>query len=282
MKIETPADKALYCTVRLKTEYPGSQQVGAGTAFIFGFQEGSGHYPFLVTNKHVVEGAHLGHFWFTHKNSSGMPAVGRSFRITIDDFEALWYGHPDPDIDIAAMPVGPLLSQAKEKGHELFYTHIDQDSILSTEKLEELDTLEEVFFVGYPSGIYDSTNLLPVIRRGLTATPLQIDFEGKPIFLIDASVFPGSSGSPVFLYNLGAYGTRRGFRVGTRVFFLGIVSQVFYREEEGEIVKRPIPTIQKPVAIIKQMIDLGIVYKSSAVLETVQSLISTLKSEGSI
>jgi hypothetical protein len=45
--------------------------------------------------------------------------------------------------------------------------------------------------------------ILPIsprfFRRGMTATPPQLDYCGRPTFLIDASVFGGSSGSPVFL-----------------------------------------------------------------------------------
>ena len=41
---------------------------------------------------------------------------------------------------------------------------------------------------------------MPILRRGTTATPIALNFEGRPEFLIDAAVYPGSSGSPVFVY----------------------------------------------------------------------------------
>src|SRR5437763_136516 len=49
---------------------------------------------------------------------------------------------------------------------------------------------------------------------GVTANPLQADYDGRPVFLIDASVFPGSSGSPVVICNQGGFATRQGFAVG--------------------------------------------------------------------
>jgi hypothetical protein len=281
MRVETPAEKVLYCTVRLETKGPKPDQIGAGTAFIFALQTDKGRLPCLVTNKHVISGAQIGRFFFT-AGTGNKPNVGERIDIAMDDFEARWHGHPDPEIDIATMPLGPLLHKASEKGKEVFYSYIDQNLIPTAEQLEELDALEEVTFVGYPNGIYDSVNLLPVFRRGVTATPLQIDHNGKPLFLVDASVFPGSSGSPVFIYNLGSYGTRKGLHTGTRLFFLGVMAQVAYREEEGMLEFRSIPTARVPVVKTIEMIDLGVVFKASTVVETIQALQSVLESEGTI
>jgi hypothetical protein len=110
---------------------------------------------------------------------------------------------------------------------------------------------------------------MPIARRGTTATPLQIDYAGAPTFLVDASVFPGSSGSPVFICNSGGYPSRSGFVVGTRVLFLGVIAEVAVREEHGQIDFVSIPTAEVPIVRTQQMIDLGVVYKSSTVLDTV-------------
>lgn len=75
--------------------------------------------------------------------------------------------------------------------------------IPNEEQIKQMDAIEPITFIGYPNGIWDSTNLLPVARRGTTASPIEVDFEGSPRFLIDASVFGGSSGSPVFILNQG-------------------------------------------------------------------------------
>ena len=53
--------------------------------------------------------------------------------------------------------------------------------------------------IGYPDGIWDSVNNLPVIRKGITATHPHISWNGKTEFLTDIASFPGSSGSPYFL-----------------------------------------------------------------------------------
>lgn len=139
----------------------------------------------------------------------------------------------------------------------------------------ELDALEEVIFVGYPVGLWDTTNLTPILRRGVTATPVFLDFQGKPQFLIDASVFPGSSGSPVFLYSAGWYSKRDGSVVaGKRVKLLGVLSSVVRHLQESRV--ETIPTGEKggQYATFREVVDLGFVFKSSTILETIQHFIS--------
>ncbi len=278
MKIETPAEKVLYCTLRIETEGQEPDQVRAGTAFIFSLTDSEQEpFPCIITNKHVVHGAQRGHFFFTVKKQ-GKPKMGKRIDIRMDNFEAQWYGHPDPDIDVAAMPLGPLVRETQQAGTEIFWSYLDQKLIPTKDQLDELDVIEEVMFVGYPNGIYDRANLLPVFRRGITATPLQIDHDDKPVFLVDASVFPGSSGSPVLIYNLGGYQTRKGLHAGGRFFFLGVIASVVYRHETGTLEFVSAPANKVPVVRTKEMIDLGIVFKASAVVETVEGLLAILES----
>ena len=101
--------------------------------------------------------------------------------------------------------------------------------------------------------------------------PVAVDYSGQKKFLVDASVFPGSSGSPVFLFNPGYYYEKPNvLHVGTRIMFLGILTEVFFREEQNRIISKAIPTSSIPVALSREMIDLGVVYKSSAILETIE------------
>lgn len=132
---------------------------------------------------------------------------------------------------------------------------------------------------GYPSGIYDRQNLIPIIRRGTTATPAYLDYNGTPTFLIDASVFPGSSGSPVLIVNEGSYRRGNELVIGSRTLFLGVVSSVLVRYETGAIEVVDIPTAYTPVIRTPQMIDLGLVFKYSAVVETCDSILTKAKQQ---
>lgn len=90
--------------------------------------------------------------------------------------------------------------------------------------LQNLSAIEDVTVIGYAAGIYGEGSMAPIARRGITATPVWSNFQNKPAFLIDAGVFPGASGSPVFLHNQGSYATPSGLTVGSRVFFIGVLS----------------------------------------------------------
>lgn len=271
MEIQSLAEKLLFTTVRIDTKTKNGK-VGSGTGFVFVHEFGQHHVPVIVSNKHVVESCAMGSITFTLKEN-GKPKIGHGFRLDINDFSGAWFGHPNPSIDVAVIPLAPLEEHLRNLGTEVFYQAITPEIVPPDAEIEKLDALEELVFIGYPNGIWDKKNLLPVMRTGTTATPLIIDFEGEPKFLMDASVFPGSSGSPVFLYNQGMYYSKTGTTaIGTRLMFLGVVAGVFIRNDINDIVSIPIPTQNRSVAISREMIDLGIVYKAKTVLETIDHL----------
>lgn len=211
-----------------------------------------------------------GRFFFT-KGENDKPLIGQRHDFHISDFEGLWHDHPNAEVDIAVAPLRGLLNHMNSLGMEPFIRSVPSSVIPTAEQTADLDAVEEVMFVGYPNGIFDAKNLLPIVRRGITATPFQIDYGGEPKFLIDASVFPGSSGSPVFIANAGSYFDKSGgLRLyGGRFLFLGVISAVAIAEQHGRIDFAPIPTQRVPIVRMDQMLNLGIVYKSSTVLEAV-------------
>ena len=233
--------------------------------------------PFLVTNRHVVEGAQQGQVTFTLGEGDGderQPKLGKTHTVTMSDGGWAWTGHPLDGVDIAVLPLAGMVKYVAEQGFDVFYKSIPTSLIPNEGELDELDAVEEVLFIGYPSGIYDSLNNLPVTRKGITATPPSVEYESKPIFLIDASVFPGSSGSPVLLYNVGAWSNRKGRLVGgQRLKLLGLLGAAYRREEDGTMTFEEIPAAVRPVIRTSQMIDLGIVYKAKCIVETIEHLL---------
>lgn len=273
MQVQSIAEQLFFTTVRIDTVAANGGQ-GSGTGFLFMHKVGEKSYPFVVTNKHVVNGMKAGAMTFLQRDGQ-TPRIGAGFRLAIDGWADSWFGHPSPDIDIAVCPFAPLEAHIKEQNDiDLFYRSVDTSMIPDTEKLKTLDAIESVTFIGYPNGIWDSKNLLPVARRGTTASPLEVDFEGSPRFLIDASVFGGSSGSPVFILNQGSFSTKEGGLVaGSRLMFIGVVAAVFLRKQWNEIVAVPIPTVSRPMVQNEEMIDLGIVFKAHTVVETIEALL---------
>lgn len=273
MRVDTIAKQLFFTTVRIDTFGMGGVS-GSGTGFMFTYVMGNLQVPFIVTNKHVVNGMVTGIITF-HKREGEAPKLGESFRLKIEDWQNMWYGHPSSDIDIAICPLHPL-EKAIENEHnvDIFYKCIDASMIPDDDKLKDLDAIESVTFVGYPNGIWDSQHHLPVARRGTTASPIEVDFEGKPRFLIDASVFGGSSGSPVFIFNQGAWAERDAVIMGgSRLMFVGVIAGVYYRTDLNEIIPVAIPTHLQPMAKQQEMIDLGIVFKAKTVVETIEAFL---------
>lgn len=272
MKIETIAEQLLFATLRIEAP------PWVGTGFIVTHKwaddkEG----PFLVTNKHVIKGSKSGRITFTKRDPSDAsynPSIGQTSAVTFSQSDWQWTGHPSRDIDIAVLPLAPVTSHLKNIGHPPYFRSIPTSTIPESNALEDFDVVEEILFVGYPSGVYDGANNLPIFRKGITATCLSVDYDAKPVFLIDASVFPGSSGSPVFIYSKGGWTTKKGVLMGgERFFLLGILGNSYSRTEDGSITFQEVPTAVKPVFRTNQMIDLGVVYKARAVVETIELLL---------
>jgi hypothetical protein len=272
MQVDSLAKKLLFNTVRVDTVLEDGSE-GSGTAFVVSHQHPRGTFQFVVTNRHLVDGVRQGGLVFTQKKN-GQPLIGQRFQLNIDEFPHAWFPHPNPDIDLAIVPLRPLEAAANERGVELYYQAIDTRLAPSEAQVEAFDALEDVLFIGYPSGVWDQVNLIPIMRRGTTATPIALDFEGRPEFLIDAAVYPGSSGSPVFLVAPETLRTPGG---GRKFHFVGVVAAVFFREEANRIASIPVPANLGATTIGSEMIDLGLIIKSQSVLELIEAYLRKWK-----
>jgi len=244
-------------------------EISSGTGFAFAlFRQNDQSVPVIVTNKHVVAGSVRGKLRWTLRTPDGAPDYGNFVDIEISNFESAWIPHSDNNIDLTIFPCAPMLASLEKSGKAVFVIQIDQSLVPTDVELRELTPLEELVIVGYPDGIFDEKNNVPIFRRGITATPAYLDFEGRKEFLIDAAIFPGSSGSPVFLYNQGAYADRQGhLAIGGRMKLLGIVYAVALHDVNGEIRVIPAPTQARQSVISPIPNNLGLCIKSSKVLD---------------
>jgi hypothetical protein len=259
-------EQLTYSTARIECDVAGG--LATGTGFFFRFlDDGQRHVPVFVTNKHVVEGAARGRFYLTNKQSDGGPAETFT-TLEVNGFASLWIGHPDQDVDLCVFPLAPLLRGATQAGNEFFYTNLDPALIPTADDLGQLTAVEDVIMIGYPNGIWDSVNNAPIVRRGVTATHPNREYEGRSEFMIDAACFPGSSGSPVLLCNLGGWPSRDGaWTIGSRVKFLGVLHAGPQFFATGEIGIVDVPTIQRPVASSAIPMNLGLVIKARRLME---------------
>ncbi len=260
----TPVEQLAFSTVRIETDLD-DRGIGTGTGFFYSVkqQEDGQHIPVIVTNKHVIKNATKGRFKLTLQNSEGLPDIRNHMAIELDGFEQRWVHHPDTGIDLCIMPIAPLLRLAEEQGRKFFFITMDKSLLPTNEDYDSIFGMDDITMIGYPNGIWDEANNFPVFRKGITATNPKYDWNGKKEFLIDCACFPGSSGSPVLLVNIGGYFTRSGMNLGSnRVKLLGILYAGPQHTATGEIEIVDVPITQRPIAISRIPNNLGIVIKS--------------------
>jgi len=128
----------------------------------------------------------------------------------------------------------------------------------------------KITIVGYPYNFFDTTNYLPIYKTGNIASEPDIDFSGNPYFLVDASIFPGMSGSPVFLISDGAWLDKDGnMKGGYEREFLGIFSSGQIHKEflllQKVMNNQPLIGIEQTTSL-----ELGFVWKTKVIKDIIE------------
>jgi hypothetical protein len=275
----SPTTQLLYSTSRVQAVLADGQ-VATGTGFYVQLSVTENiKADVLVTNKHVIRGAKTGRIYLTVELGSGEPNNNQHINLEIPNFETYWIKHPDPNIDLCIMPIVPVLQKIRgAEQPKVFYLTIPQDRIATENVLKEFGAVEDILMVGYPNGLWDETHNFPLFRKGITSTHPAYHFNGRPEFLIDAACFPGSSGSPVFIFNQGSYLDKSGnLKAGYRVFLIGILHAGPQHTIDGEVIIVDVPTtkVQKAISTIPN--NLGYVIRADKLLDFNPIIFSMLK-----
>lgn len=265
--MEGITDRLLHSTVRIDClDLRGV--ASSGTGFFYAFiSESNMMFPVIVTNKHVVAGQARGFFQLTYADDNGEPDFGNHERIESLGFATEWIEHPDPNVDLAVYMFGPVVNQLREIGKSPYFIPITTNLIPDAAQLADLHAVEDIMMIGYPNGLWDCENNLPIVRRGITATPAFRDYNGKEEFVIDAACFPGSSGSPIFIVNQGIVSPKNGGTImgRNRLHFLGVLYAGPQISATGRIVVKAVPTNVESIPIVNTMMNLGFCIRASKV-----------------
>ena len=269
--VDNPLDWMPFTTVQIQTD------VGVGTGFFFSFPVGEGKViEIIATNKHVLENAQEVHFSVHKKQLKGEQIYpekeSKHVTLSRSDLDLLLIEHPDANVDLCGINFIPIREFLKEEeGVELFYGVYTTNNVLSDEELANLQTVEDVLMIGYPIGLWDEENNMPLVRRGITASHPALDFNGKSEFVVDIGAYPGSSGSPIVLASVGTYidKVRKEVIVGARFGLLGVLYGAPVFNSEGKVLVQPIPT-RSPTAVVPQMTHLGFAVKAKEILRLIQ------------
>lgn len=256
-------EQLLYTTLRIECFDENNKLSSIGTGFLLQRPVGNDKYKmYLISNKHVLCGAESIAVSFT-KLKDNDPDMGNTIRLPINNIKGNIVLHPDFNIDIAVLECTGLFIMLP---NQLYFKAVSYD-MLATFNEPELSVAENVYFIGYPDNRYDEKNNLPLIRTGMIASHPKYNYNGNAVFIIDAQVFPGSSGSPVYI-DL----TYENFKNGQidltkkNIKLLGIVSATMIRNNQ----LKSIPTGTQWLA--EEVLGLGIVYKATAIKELIDSL----------
>jgi len=185
------------------------------------------------------------------------------FPLFTNSGKPIWLNSKDfPHADVAVIPVvASLCENAKVFG-------ISEDWTGGNIKVRPTSTIT---LIGYPYGYYDTKNWLPIWKTGSVASEPDVDFEGKPLFLVDISAFPGMSGSPAFAIAYGAYETIEGpTTVGHVQKFLGIYASMQVLEEEKYL--EELTSESKLGVVIDESLELGHIWKASLIINMTREI----------
>ena len=252
----------------------GNKTISQGTGFYYGLQDSSqGTVLFLVTNYHVL----TGHppekakppkgdntIFYLHKDAEKPGNIKQiRFPLFTKNGKPIWLNSKEfPHADVAVIPIVPSLTRdAKVFG-------ISEDWTGGNIKVRPTSTIT---LIGYPYGYYDKKNWLPIWKTGSIASEPDVDFEGKPLFLVDISAFPGMSGSPAFAIAYGAYETIEGpTTVGHVQKFLGIYASTQVLEEEKYL--EEFTSESRPRIIVRESLELGHIWKASLIIDITRGI----------
>lgn len=128
--------------------------------------------------------------------------------------------------------------------------------------------------IGYPIGLWDEINNFPIFRKGFTASHPAINFNGQKIGLVDMACFPGSSGSPIYIFNENGYQDKTGnmYLGSSRLLLIGYLYAGPVYSVNGTLSVQTIPTQQNVVPITPIMTNLGYYIKSNEIRSFIQRI----------
>lgn len=198
-------DSIYFTTVKIDV-YHKSKYLWTGTGFFYN----SGKKKYIVTNKHILDKEKKRWFQGGGFNIPSKVVVKIHgshtdlLKHTIweiqlrDDNRNFWHSHSKIDCDVALIPLDDktLIGEHLKTFIPYFSPRLTfiSEPLINT---FDINSFAMLAVLGYPLAFHDATHNLPIGRTASLATPYNVDFNGKPCFLVDGRLFEGMSGSPV-------------------------------------------------------------------------------------
>ena len=241
------------------------------TGFLYGYPtgqtdaEGTRQYWIcLVTNRHVFQKALQRNTGLQARFNRRIGAGAYIYPLPLNepDGSASWIVHPDPDVDVAVLPVSP--NQLKQDGIEFAWFQSDTHTFtLDEARTSQVSEGDGVFVLGFPLGEAGDERNYAIVRQGIIARAQDWLKGDARTFLIDASIFPGNSGGPVLLKP--ELASIEGTKSNSKCGLIGMVSSYLPYQEIAVSTQT-----DRPRMIFEENSGLGIVVPHDLIQETVE------------
>ena len=261
--------------------HEGGTANGSGFFYALSTPEEKGPHPagtliwtkleriWLISNKHVL--------CPNHEKGAGPPKIisvhVRERRETAIEWEELKFFarrtrdllrfHPDPAVDVASLDVTEQIHKLPFASRNFFFFTIGAHHFPERRGLN-IEVGSDVLVIGYPRAFYDKLNKFPIVKTGIIASRWGAPFEGKRHCLVDARLFPGSSGSLVISKPTHYASDESGpaHFANKRYCLIGV-----YSGEVG-VLHKPVET-PDGLLLRKETFDLGAVWYPETITETI-------------
>ncbi|CAN5277789.1 hypothetical protein BH18THE2_BH18THE2_23020 [soil metagenome] len=198
-----PYDDLLQVVRIETTRHDGKHRYGTGFPHFFSSKIINNRQlglPGLVTNRHVIDDAESGSFFINRRSSDKECSFGDMVEIKFERKD--WIDHHDPSIDLSILPLVPKVEEMGVTIKDLFINYYNE-LIPDKDTWEMFGPVENIVTFGFPNGFWDEQTNTPIARRGVTASHPELNYKGEEAFWADVTIYPGMSGSPVFILDYG-------------------------------------------------------------------------------
>ncbi|WP_227061845.1 S1 family peptidase [Acinetobacter pittii] len=220
-----------------------------GTGFIVSTQHNGTERLFLVTNKHIVFQPAKLHL-IVHKANEESGEVVEGCIALEPAKGSVWFKFDEEFLDIAILEVTKISANLPD-GEKIYIQPIPIEKLATEEDYAKIGLLEDVYFFGYPLGIYDPNYGVPIARKAHLASDISKGFQDKHLFYFDGSLTDGMSGCPIYYLKETAS--------GTDFLLLGIgyaQAQNPYKLSKGIVYEEPIQLgMANKAYVIKELIN---------------------------
>lgn len=163
----------------------------------------------LVTNRHVVLPkvddieCVPDEFLFCLRKTEKDSILWESILLKKDELLRGLKLHEKKDVDVAVIDISERMQGIiNDIASKKIRNNIHLPTALSNNNLPEnqpisIEVTSDIVVSSYPKEFYDKKNKFPIVKSGIVASGWGMDFNGSPMFQIDAQLFPGSSGGLV-------------------------------------------------------------------------------------